>query len=192
MAAPDPPDDEGFLGRWSRRKAEAREPSEEPAASEAPDTEAESASIDPADLPDLDSLDADSDFSVFMRKGVPGPLRTLALRKLWRLNPTLANLDGLVDYGEDLTGSFKVVAKLKSAYEVGKGFLRDEKAAEEQPRTPPSPQLEPEPDVEPDLEPGPEPSAAIASTVEEPPETLDETSDEVDEAPCPRPLPRRG
>jgi len=183
MTAPDPPDDEGFLGRWSRRKAEAREPSEEPAAGEAPDTEAESASIDPADLPDLDSLDADSDFSVFMRKGVPAPLRTLALRKLWRLNPTLANLDGLVDYGEDLTGSFKVVAKLKSAYEVGKGFLRDEKAAEERPQTPPSPQLEPEP--------GPEPSAAIASTVEDSPETSDEAG-EVDEARGPRPLPRRG
>ena len=190
MTAPDPPDGEGFLGRWSRRKAEAREPSEEPAASEAPETEAEPETIDPADLPDLDSLDASSDFSVFMRDGVPASLRTLALRKLWRLNPTLANLDGLVDYGEDLTGSFKVVAKLKSAYEVGKGFLRDEKAAEEQPQTPPGPEFEP--DVEPDVE----PSAAIASTVEEPPETSDpetsdEASDEAGEAPH-RPLPRRG
>ncbi len=185
MAAPDQPDDEGFLGRWSRRKAEARQPSEEPAVADdaaAPATEAEPATIDPADLPDLDSLDADSDFSVFMREGVPAPLRTLALRKLWRLNPTLANLDGLVDYGEDLTGSFQVVAKLKSAYEVGKGFLRDEAtAAKEEPQTPPSPQLEAEP----------EPSAAVASSAEESPEASDEASDDADKA-ARRPLPRRG
>lgn len=190
MTAPDPPDGEGFLGRWSRRKAEARELPEEPPAADGaplPATEAEPETIDPADLPDLDSLDANSDFSVFMRDGVPASLRTMALRKLWRLNPTLANLDGLVDYGEDLTGSFQVVTKLKSAYEVGKGFLRDEKATKERPQTPPSPQLEPEPDPEP----SPEPSAAVASTAADSPETSDEASDEIDEAPR-RPLPRRG
>lgn len=54
----------------------------------------------PADLelPDIDSLDGESDFSVFMRDGVPEDLRRLALRKLWASDPVYANLDGLNDY----------------------------------------------------------------------------------------------
>jgi hypothetical protein len=135
------PRDESFLGRWSRRKAEARTP---PATSPA-ETEAETASTEhqesitdpdqvnrpPAaavELPDIDQMGAGSDFRVFMQPGVPPALKTKALRKLWRVKPELANLDGLLDYGEDLTGSFKVMDNLKTAYEVGRGFLRDDKS----------------------------------------------------------------
>lgn len=131
-------DDEGFLGRWSRRKAAVKAEDAGPeAALVDPDTpsdlvaedgleETSPPAIDPATLPDIDSLGAGSDFSVFMQAGVPPALKTKALRKLWRVKPELANLDGLLDYGEDLTGSFKVVDHLKTAYEVGKGFLRAE------------------------------------------------------------------
>jgi len=130
-------DDNGFLGRWSRRKAEAR------TAEVAAKTDAESEQIEAVEgsrsteeierptfdiesLPDIDSLGPTSDFSVFMQAGVPADLKTKALRKLWRVKADLANLDGLIDYGEDLTGSFKVVDQLKTAYEVGRGFLRDD------------------------------------------------------------------
>ncbi len=144
------PADEGFLGRWSRRKAEAKLPAadaglaveetEPPAADadlpeesrEQPIADAEQAAQPPEavlELPDIDKMDAGSDYSVFMQAGVPPALKTKALRKLWRVKPELANLDGLIDYGEDLTGSFKVVDHLKTAYEVGKGFLRDEEKA---------------------------------------------------------------
>jgi hypothetical protein len=82
--------------------------------------------FDVKSLPDIDSLGPSSDFSVFMQAGVPSELKTKALRKLWRVKSELANLDGLIDYGEDLTGSFKVASHLKTAYEVGRGFLRDD------------------------------------------------------------------
>lgn len=138
-------DDGGFLGRWSRRKAEAKtaeeadpilsvdlrepDPQSDLAAREAdPATEdkSEPPAFDVASLPDIDSLGPGSDFSMFMQTGVPSELKNKALRKLWRVKPELANLDGLLDYGEDLTGSFKVVDHLKTAYEVGRGFLRDQ------------------------------------------------------------------
>ncbi|MEL6964444.1 MAG: DUF3306 domain-containing protein [Pseudomonadota bacterium] len=135
-------DDNGFLGRWSRRKAEAR------TADVAPKTDAESEQIEGVEgtrsteeaerptfdiesLPDIDSLGPTSDFSVFMQSGVPADLKTKALRKLWRVKADLANLDGLIDYGEDLTGSFKVVDQLKTAYEVGRGFLRDDQESKD-------------------------------------------------------------
>ena len=131
--------DEGFLSRWSRRKAEAKTADDTAALAPevVPETEAsdqtpaprepdEPVEFDVSTLPDIDSLGPGSDFSMFMQAGVPPALKTKALRKLWRVKPELANLDGLLDYGEDLTGSFKVVDHLKTAYEVGRGFLRDQ------------------------------------------------------------------
>ena len=127
----------GFLDRWSRRKAKARtaEPVPKPAP-EPEDTDRDELAtaldetgeqpFDVKSLPDIESLGPGSDFSVFMQAGVPSELKTKALRKLWRVKSELANLDGLIDYGEDLTGSFKVVDHLKTAYEVGRGFLRED------------------------------------------------------------------
>lgn len=135
---PETAEDSGFLSRWSKRKAEARtveqaavspEMADEALDNEglpAKDEQTEPPAFDVASLPDIDSLGPKSDFSVFMQAGVPSELKTKALRKLWRVKSELANLDGLIDYGEDLTGSFKVVDHLKTAYEVGRGFLRDD------------------------------------------------------------------
>src|SRR3546814_9380046 len=73
MAAREKDDATGFLSRWSQRKRaaeqnppqppvpQADEDNESPAAGENP--EADSAPIDPADLPDVDSLHAGSDFT---------------------------------------------------------------------------------------------------------------------------------
>jgi hypothetical protein len=129
--------DEGFLRRWSRRKAEAR--SVPTTAVENPSVAAEaapasreqppepergaSAPIDPKDLPDIESLDANSDFTVFMRPGVPEHLRTLALRKLWRSDPTFSKLDGMVEYGEDYSIASWPKEAIRTAYKVGRGFL---------------------------------------------------------------------
>ena len=55
------------------------------------------------DLPDPDTMVQGDDFSVFMAKAVPDQIRRRALRTLWRSNPVLANVDMLVDYGEDFT-----------------------------------------------------------------------------------------
>lgn len=75
------------------------------------------------DLPDPDTLKMGDDFSGFMEKAVPDRIRRRALRTLWRSNPTLANVDGLVEYGEDFTNSAMVVENLQTAYQVGKGML---------------------------------------------------------------------
>jgi hypothetical protein len=132
--------DEGFLRRWSRRKAEARSaptpamqdssvPDEAvqtvPASREQPPEPEKGAPapIDPKDLPDIESLDASSDFTVFMRPGVPEHLRTLALRKLWRSDPIFNKLDGLVEYGEDYSIASWPKGAIRTAYAVGRGFL---------------------------------------------------------------------
>ena len=75
------------------------------------------------DLPDPDTLKEGDDFSAFMSKAVPERLRRRALRKLWLSNPVLANLDELVDYGEDFTDASLVVDNLQTTYQVGKGML---------------------------------------------------------------------
>ena len=77
-------------------------------------------------LPDPDTLDEGDDFSRFMGGAIPTRLRNRALRRLWLTNPVLANLDELVDYGEDFTDAATVVENLQTAYRVGKGFLRRE------------------------------------------------------------------
>lgn len=84
-----------------------------------------------ADLPDIAELKRDSDFTPFLRQGVPESIQRLALRKLWRLDPTLAVVDGLVDYDDDFTDAAMVVDGLKTAYKVGKGWLDDPPAVEE-------------------------------------------------------------
>jgi Protein of unknown function (DUF3306) len=168
--------DEGFLRRWSRRKVQARSPAPAPAeaASDAADPALASpeqtpepaprtpAPIDPKDLPDIESLDASSDFTVFMRPGVPAHLRTLALRKLWRSDPIFSKLDGMVEYGEDYTIQSWPKGVIKTAYRIGRGFVDElEKlgAADAQSATPEGPVTGPEP------EPGP---ARIAAAPAEP------------------------
>lgn len=76
------------------------------------------------ELPNPDTLKMGDDFSVFMQKAVPDRLRRRALRTLWRSNPVLANLDGLVDHGEDYTDAAVTFEGMKSAYVVGKGMLK--------------------------------------------------------------------
>ena len=81
--------EEDFLGRWSRRKAEARRAAETAPEPIAPEIEPAPA-IDPPEpppppeLPDPETLDAGSDFRPFLADGVPAALRRQALRRLWR------------------------------------------------------------------------------------------------------------
>ena len=130
-------DDQGPLRRWSERKAKARDRETLPPEAEtaAPEEAVESDENLPAtvveELPDIDSLTAESDYTVFMGKGVPEHLKRLALRKLWLSDPVLANVDGLVDYGEDFTVSELVGDAVKTAYRVGKGFIDEDEEDEE-------------------------------------------------------------
>ncbi len=123
---------------WSRRVAAVTaerdsaatvgtEPTEtpDPSVAEAAD---EARVLAELNLPDPDRLRPGDDIRGFMAKAVPEPLRRRALRRLWRLNPVLANVDGLVDYGEDYTDGATVIVDMQTTYQVGKGMrahLRD-------------------------------------------------------------------
>lgn len=94
---------EDFLSRWSRRKREsAREPAQQNAAA-TPDSEsapAEAAAateIDPANLPAIESIDAGSNVSVFMRPGVPDDLTRAALRTAWVSDPAIRDFIGIAE-----------------------------------------------------------------------------------------------
>ena len=80
-------------------------------------------------LPSIESLTGESDFTPFLKKGVPTLLKRAALRKLWSTDPVLANLDGLNDYDDNFIkmGAGKIV---KTAYTISQHFL-----AKEQPVT---------------------------------------------------------
>lgn len=125
---------------WSRRKAaveaekhadlEAREDGKADEARKALEEKPDEEVLAELDLPDPDSLKQGDDFSAFMAKAVPERLRRRALRRLWLSNPVLANLDELLDYGEDFTDATTVIADMQSVYRVGKGMVRDEDLAE--------------------------------------------------------------
>ncbi len=99
-------------------------PVDEPAA---PKSEAEER-VDPAEFEefDFDSLNYASDYTKFMKKGVPEAVKRRALRMLWSSNPILANLDGLNDYDEDFTDAALAVKVLTSNYKPGIGHLTEE------------------------------------------------------------------
>ncbi len=119
----------GFASRWSRLKqeatadpveveAEVTEP-EAPVDDDRPDEEV----LAELGLPDPDTLKPGDNFTAFMARAVPTRLRNRALRKLWISDPVLANLDELLDYGEDFTDAATVIENLQTAYQVGKGYV---------------------------------------------------------------------
>jgi hypothetical protein len=113
---PDLQEEEPFLARWSRRKTEslrtddAAEPTGEPPAADAPADDGPAddgpveatAPLTDADMPSLNDLDADADYSPFLAAGISPGLRRKALRQLFR-SAKFNITDGLDDYCEDLT-----------------------------------------------------------------------------------------
>lgn len=91
-------EDKGFLSRWSERKAEARRQEVEPAAEQEQTKTELPEPVDPDNLPPIDGLNEASDFTPFLRQGVPETLRKAALRKLWVTEPSVVNYVPLVEY----------------------------------------------------------------------------------------------
>ena len=73
-------------------------------------------------LPPVETLHAKSDFTPFLKEGVPSLLKRAALRKLWKSDPTLANLDGLNDYDEDFV-KMSIGKVVKTAYTISQKFI---------------------------------------------------------------------
>ena len=132
-------ENESRLARWSRRKVEARQgvleteelpPQAEaqPAAEALAELPAEvEVVLTDADMPPLESLNEDSDFSGFMSAGVSDELRNLALRKLFSA-ATFNVRDGLDEYDEDYTSFEKlgdiVTCDMKHQIELEEEELR--------------------------------------------------------------------
>jgi hypothetical protein len=116
---------ETFLQRWARRKAEQRDPAT-PEAAPTPAEEGRQATATEAvaadQLPAIDDLTAESDFTAFLKEGVPEELKRLALRKLWRTDPVFANLDGLLEYGDDFAAQFRNPGVVATLFRLGQGM----------------------------------------------------------------------
>src|SRR5215471_6501486 len=117
---------ENFIARWSRRKREAAEDAEATKSSPAPDAAAESAhpiedqregsdasrarsgaseppefAPDPAKLPPIEAITAETDIRAFLAPGVPPELTRAALRRAWAADPKIRDFVGLADYDWD-------------------------------------------------------------------------------------------
>ncbi len=149
-------DSQGFYGRWSRRKQQARD-GEQPVEDEvarqstaavavtAETGEVDAGSLNPesetpaapvltdADMPTLESLGEESDYSGFMSEGVSEKLRNKALRQLFR-GAQFNITDGLDDYDEDFR-NFELLGDIVTSdmkYEREYEALRIREREEEQ------------------------------------------------------------
>ncbi len=173
--------EEAFLSRWSRRKrTDPVEEAPEEASADPIEEMTDEELLAELDLPDPDTMKAEDDFSAFMQARVPERLRRRALRVLWRSNPVLANLDGMVDYGEDFTDSATVIENMQTVYEVGKGAAekwkrhlaalaaeKEEEKAAKALDTPPTLEVAAKPEQEPEVAPAAEaPLEPVSVTAE--------------------------
>jgi len=103
--------DKQFFVRWSRRKREAKAvvnapPPTEPAGTPNPASPAAAenppdAEVDLSSLPPIDSIDAATDITAFLRKGIPQELSRAALRRAWTADPAIRDFVGLAENAWD-------------------------------------------------------------------------------------------
>ena len=115
---------ENFIARWSRRKAAAQDAEAKPAVApaaaptRADDGEGErkesdatpalggvpessAAAFDPAKLPPIESITAETDIRAFLAPGVPAELTRAALRRAWASDPNIRDFVGLSENSWD-------------------------------------------------------------------------------------------
>jgi hypothetical protein len=112
---------ENFLSRWSRVKSETREAAQAPAVPAAPPAAQPKTDNAPPELPPIEKLTIDSDFSGFFHPKVDEDLRRRALRKLFS-DPHFNVMDGLDVYIDDYSKSEPIpaamLASLKQAQRI--------------------------------------------------------------------------
>jgi hypothetical protein len=167
-------DREGFLSRWSRRKraAVSTPPPAPETPAEAPPAEALE-EFDPASLPPIESLTAESDIAAFLRPQVPAALRTAALRRAWTLDPAIRDYVGPADYAWDYNAADGMAGfSLELGGDVKRLLAQAIGLVEEEDKPPGAPKEAPEeaPDDPAAVEPPPEaPPALVAEAVAPPP-----------------------
>lgn len=108
MSRRDDDREEGFLGRWARRKREAQQPAlpggaEAPAAPVAsPEPAAPAPESEMVEPPSLDLVDKDFDLAHWLKQNVPEDWKLKALRRAWESDPAIAGYqDPARDYALD-------------------------------------------------------------------------------------------
>jgi hypothetical protein len=174
-------DREGFLSRWSRRKraAVSTPPPAPETPAEAPPAEALE-EFDPASLPPIESLTAESDIAAFLRPQVPAALRTAALRRAWTLDPAIRDYVGPADYAWDFNAeqgmagfSLELGGDVKRLLAQAIGLVEEAETPPAAPEAPAAAGPAPETPVDVLAEtPGDAPIAPVAAAPPEPPPRL--------------------
>ncbi|MBX9634154.1 MAG: DUF3306 domain-containing protein [Magnetospirillum sp.] len=112
-----------FLSRWSRLKTEAKDSAPQPTAEPVADNPPQ-AEPPPLDLPPVETLTKDSDFSAFLQTGVPEAVKRAAMAKLWSSDPLFSQPEVFDLHMEDY--SFPTIPEVvKTAWRVGQGIVEE-------------------------------------------------------------------
>jgi Protein of unknown function (DUF3306) len=65
--------------------------------------------LDLASLPSLDSIDAQTDITVFLQRGVPEGLQLTALRRAWSVNPAIRDFKGMAENDWDFNAPHTIL-----------------------------------------------------------------------------------
>lgn len=171
---------ESLLTRRARLKAERQRATVAPAVATTaaepaapPDTPPPKRQLTDADMPPVESLTAESDFSQFLAEGVSDALRQVALRKLFHL-PAFNVVDGLNDYDDDYT-KFEKLGEVVThhqrrmlAQEEAERARADAEAEAQRPEEaaaadPTGAPAQPAPEAAGTAEPGPQPDAGTVA-----------------------------
>ncbi len=140
---------EDFLRRWSRVKTEARDIP--PAPVPVDDAKEILADTPAPELPPVEELTINSDFSGFFHPKVDEDVRRTALRKLFS-DPHFNVMDGLDTYIDDYSKSEPIPAAMLATMQQAKRILdwaaETDEEAEVRRATPPALPLEPEDDAD--------------------------------------------
>ncbi|WP_025035340.1 DUF3306 domain-containing protein [Bradyrhizobium sp. DOA9] len=96
--------EEEFLARWSRRKRESQAEPAKPAPAQptAPsETKEDETELDLSGLPSIDEINAATDITAFLAKGIPRDLSRAALRRAWATDPAIRDFVGLAENAWD-------------------------------------------------------------------------------------------
>ena len=96
--------DEEFLARWSRRKRESQaEPAKPVGAQPMPPSQIkdDESEVDLSSLPSIDEINAVTDITAFLSKGIPQELSRAALRRAWAADPAIRDFVGLAENAWD-------------------------------------------------------------------------------------------
>jgi hypothetical protein len=121
-------EDDNFLSRWSRRKHEANREAAQPASAPAP----AGAPAQP-ELPPVESLTFDSDFTPFLAANVAESVKRAALKKLLH-DPRFNVMDGLDTYIDDYTKNDPIPEEMLKRLEHARSTFEGLERPKEEPQ----------------------------------------------------------